>query len=261
MLVIVPQAACHAACPGAHWAVIRGVIVKNFPVVKDLLRSSVGHSDTTGKFYRKTCNTCGARDAWGVCSVGQALAGASRSNPAEAKAPQARECLGELLVRGARADVDAAAIAAGVAAQEAHLGAGPAQAHHRVADPGVVDVALAVDEEEVGPEAVARRTRLDRSQVDPADGELGEDLHQRAGVVFLEESRQRGPVGPGRGRELAGRDDDEDRVTAVDRSGTAGTRTFRSYLAAAKAPARAASRCPWAACRAAPAVDARGTHS
>src|SRR5258708_20624323 len=53
MLVIVPQAACHAACPGAHWAVIRGVIVKNFPVVKDLLRSSVADLTQPESFTEK----------------------------------------------------------------------------------------------------------------------------------------------------------------------------------------------------------------
>jgi hypothetical protein len=51
------------------------------------------------------------------------------------------------------------------------------------------------------------------------------------------------------------------RVTALARSCTSGAMTARPYRSAAKAPASAPSTCPSAACRAASALDASGTHS
>ena len=116
---------------------------------------------------------------------------------AEAQPPQPGGGLGELRVRGARPDLGGAAVAPGVAAEEAHFTADPPQPHQCLADPRVVDVPLAVDEEVVLAEPVAGRPRLDRGQVDAAHGELGEDLEQRARMVLDQERGQRRPVRPG----------------------------------------------------------------
>src|SRR5262249_6503169 len=69
--------------------------------------------------------------------------------PAVPEPPEPGRRLGELGVRGTRAYLRAAAVVARVAAEEPHLGAHPAQAHQRLADPGVVEVTLAVDGEAV----------------------------------------------------------------------------------------------------------------
>src|SRR5947207_11818729 len=74
---------------------------------------------------------------------------------AEAQPPQPGGGVGELAVRRARPDVGRPAVAPRVAAEEAHLAADSAQPHQRLAHPGVVDVALAVDEEVVLAEPVA----------------------------------------------------------------------------------------------------------
>ncbi len=58
-----------------------------------------------------------------------------------------------------------------------------------------------VDEETVPADADPSRSRLDPAQVDPANGELAQDVHQRAGVVVGEERDDRGSVGPRRSRE------------------------------------------------------------
>ena len=88
------------------------------------------------------------------------------------------------MVGGAWPDVRRAAVGTRVTAEEPHVATYPAQSHQRLADPGVVQVALAVDEEEVAAEPGAGRTRLDGGQVDPPDRELGEDLHQGPRVIL-----------------------------------------------------------------------------
>jgi hypothetical protein len=60
-------------------------------------------------------------------------------------------------------------------------------------------MALAVDGEAVLAQPVPGRPGLDPGEVDAADGELGEQFHQRAGVVLTQEGDQRGPVGAGCG--------------------------------------------------------------
>src|SRR5689334_23966688 len=70
-----------------------------------------------------------------------------------------------------------------VGAEVADVGTDPVQRGQRVADPGVGEMTLAVDREAVAAEQLAGRPRLDPGQVDPADGELGQHLEQRAGVV------------------------------------------------------------------------------
>jgi hypothetical protein len=71
-------------------------------------------------------------------------------------------------------------------------------------------VPFAVDEEEVAAQPVTGRPGLDRGQVDAAHRELGEDLHQRAGVVVGKERRERGPVGARRRRQFARRRDHQE---------------------------------------------------
>src|SRR5271157_3077647 len=115
---------------------------------------------------------------------------------AEAQPPQPGGGFGELRVRGARPDLGGAAVAPGVAAEEAHFTADPAQPHQRLADPRVIDMPLAVDEEVVLAEPVAGRPRLDRGQVDAAHREFGEDLEQGTWVVLDQERGQRRPVRP-----------------------------------------------------------------
>src|SRR6266545_266839 len=80
----------------------------------------------------------------------ETAAGSSpRSDPAVAQSRQPRRRLRELPIRGAGPDVCAATVMPRVAAQEPDIRADPAQAHQRLADPGVVHVPFAVDEEVV----------------------------------------------------------------------------------------------------------------
>ena len=150
-----------------------------------------------GRSRARTCSGAGRlrRPATGLARL-DAGRSAARPSQAAAWANSASEVPG--------ADLGAPAVAARVAAQEPDVGADPAQAHQRLADPGVVEVALAVDGEAVLAQPVAGRPGLDPGQVDAAHRELGEDLHQRAGVVLAQERHQRGPVRPGR-RRAAGR--------------------------------------------------------
>src|SRR5689334_16605637 len=100
------------------------------------------------------------------------------SHPAVPEPSEPGRRLGELGVRGTRAYLCTTAVVARVAAEEPHLGTHPAQAHQRLADPGVVEVALAVDGEAVLAEPVAGGPGLDTGQVDAAHRELGEQFHQ-----------------------------------------------------------------------------------
>ena len=109
-----------------------------------------------------------------------------------------------------------------VTAEEPHGAAHPAQAHQRFADPGLGDMALAVDEEAVPADAVAGRPGLDPGQVDTAEGELAEYVHQRARMIVHQERHHRGLVGSARAGQLAGqpdRDEPGDRVVPVVHAG------------------------------------------
>src|SRR5919112_1006385 len=75
-------------------------------------------------------------------------------------------------VGGADLDDRLRPVGPGIAAQEHHVAADPVQAHQRLGQPGVVDVALGVHREAVVAEGALGRPRLDPAQVDPAAGEL-----------------------------------------------------------------------------------------
>src|SRR5438445_6592178 len=85
---------------------------------------------------------CNVRAAGFECAG--ASAGASVTHRGE---PAGR--FAEFLVTGAAPDRGALAVGARIRAEEPHVRAGAAQPGERVADPGVPDVSLAVDEEEV----------------------------------------------------------------------------------------------------------------
>ena len=144
--------------------------------------------------------------------------GAGRARPASAKSASGR----------ARPGADGGwspAPARGIRAEEPHVGADPAQAHQRLAHPGLGDVAGAVEEERVPAEPLAGRPRLDPGQVDPAHGQLGEHREQRADPVV---ARCRPPAWSGRRRSAA----------AAGRAGSP-ARTGSSR--------RGGRRCPWPA--------------
>jgi diacylglycerol kinase family enzyme len=83
---------------------------------------------------------------------------------------------GVVLVRGAMRNGRLCQISPRVAAEEDHVTADPMKSHHRLGEPGVIDVTLGVDAEAVVAKAALGRPRLDPAQVDPSTGELLEDL-------------------------------------------------------------------------------------
>ena len=56
---------------------------------------------------------------------------------------------------------------------------------------------FAVDEEAVPADSFAGRPGLDPGQVDAADGELAENVHQRARMIVGQEGDDRGPIADG----------------------------------------------------------------
>ena len=95
------------------------------------------------------------------------------------------------------------AVAPRVAAEEATSRADPAQAHQRLADPGVVDVALAVDEEVVLAEPVAGGPGLDRVRLMPRTANSVRISISAPGWSSAQERDQRGPVRAGGARAAA----------------------------------------------------------
>ena len=83
------------------------------------------------------------------------------------------------------------------------------QPHERLGDPGVGDMALEVDAEEVVAQRLTGGPRLDAREVDPAHGELVEDRHESAGLVEAHEQAERRLVGT-RGRRDRARQAHED---------------------------------------------------
>ena len=111
-----------------------------------------------------------------------------------------------------------AAVGPGVGAEEADVVADPVQRGQRLPHPAVGDVPLAVEGEGVDAEPLARGPRLDAGQRDPADGELAQQLEQRAGAV-ADHGEQGGLVVAGRGGQLPGRADQDE---PGDRAGPVG---------------------------------------
>src|SRR5262249_42849232 len=96
------------------------------------------------------------------------------------------------------------ALRSGVAAEESDVAACAVQAHQRLADAGCLNMALAVNKKTVSADALTGRARLYPAQVDAADGELAENIHQRAGVIVGKEGDDRGAVSPCRRGRRAG---------------------------------------------------------
>ena len=107
---------------------------------------------------------------------------------------------GEVGVARQRRDAGPLPVGPRVGAEEAHLGADPAQAHQRLADPLVEHVALEVDREAVGAHRLLGRARLEPGHVDAAGGELLEQGEQATGVVVALEQHHGRLVGAGRRR-------------------------------------------------------------
>src|SRR5664280_2241023 len=102
--------------------------------------------------------------------------------------------LQELGVPGATHNVRLDSVGTRIRAQETHLGADPLQPHQCLADPLVVDVALAVDREAIVPEPTPVGARLDPGQVDATGGELLKEFKQATGVILMLEQHDRGLV-------------------------------------------------------------------
>ena len=150
-----------------------------------------------------------------------------------AQLPQPGRGCGVLLVRGAVPDDRLSQVGPRVAAEEDHVAADPMQSHHRLGQPGVVDVTLGVNAEAVVTKALLGRARLDPAQVHAAAGELFEDLKKGTRMVVAHEQDHGGLVGAS-GR--ADRSGPRDQHKSRDRVGIV-SNAFRKRV-----PGRAARR-------------------
>ena len=89
------------------------------------------------------------------------------------------------------------------------------QGFEYVADPFLLDMALAVDREAVLAEAFAGRPGFQPGEVHPAYREFGEHLQQGTGMVFEFEGDEGGAVDSGRGLRSGGLGDQDEAGSGV----------------------------------------------